>query len=488
MDVFTNTPHDRSSLWHDLITTQFHDGICGCHHDLPNIDISEKLDTVISETQQTFSYNKDNKKLSFVSFGSGANPQFICSDVIPKGVTYQEDNGKYYYLLELPNCGVKTFNVATKPASKIKNGSAKFKTDFYEVDFSTPFPNIKNIEGKNVFSNDYFGEILFRTDYGTMWAEKYMSYYHGHQEQIEKVFSITEGDVFYKVITKGHVIDQKPLHGNLGNHWPGFGKLSFQKEYIFPKHHDSFQLKVHLDWTGNNTMISIKFPVNLKIKDMTETYEIPFGSIVRKPYFEVKEEYESTLKTLANPNDYISAKGNWPALNWVNYSDLEKGLTVVNNGTPGHQLVNNEILVTLLRGGTDIKDGGMMPQVGSFENGSHDYLFAFCSHHPKDIEKALLLGRQINCPPQVCNPLPFDGEFLTWDKQNIILSRLYYEKDGIMLRLYESLGRPCNVVLSGKLLENASLFESNMLGQNPTQITNNSISFTPFEIKTFLIK
>jgi hypothetical protein len=57
-----------------------------------------------------------------------------------------------------------------------------------------------------------------------------------------------------------------------------------------------------------------------------------------------------------------------------------------------------------------------------------------------------------------------------------------------MLRLYESLGRPCNVVLSGKLLENASLFESNMLGQNPTQITNNSIYFTPFEIKTFLIK
>lgn len=488
MDVFTNKKHDWSSVWHDLITTQFHDGICGCHHDLPNADISEKLDRVISETEKSFSYNKKNKKLSFASFGTGTGSQLLCTDEIPEGATAQEDNGKYYYLLDLPNCGVKTFKAAKKPVSKPKKASAKFKTDFYEADFSTPFPVIKNLNGENVFSSDHFGEILFRVDYGTMWAEKYMSYYFGHEQQTEKVISVTEGEVFFKVITEGHVLDAQPRHGNTGNHWPGFGALSFRKEYIFPKHHDTFRLKVHLDWTGNNTMISIKFPVDLKTKDMVETYEVPFGSIVRKPYFEVKEEYESTLKTLASQNDYVSAKGNWPALNWVNYSDLQKGLTVANTGTPGHQLINNEILVTLLRGGTNLKDGCMMPQTGSFENGAHDYEFAFCAHHPGKMEKALLLGRQMNCPPQVCDPLPQDGEFLSWNKENIVLSALAHEEEGIMFRLYEALGRQCEVTLSGKLLENAQLIETDMIGQNQSVCSESAITFRPFEIKTFIIK
>ena len=295
MDIFTNTNHDWSPVWHDLITTQFHDGICGCHHDLPNQSIVKKLDRVIKDSGKQFITNPKDKKFSFATFGTGSGSQFLCADKIPEGVPAQEDNGKYYFCLDLPNCGVKTFKTANKAVKKAKKASAKFKTDFYEVDFSSPFPEIRNRNGENVFSDNYFGEILFRVDYGTMWAEKYMSYYYGHECQSEKVVSVTEGEVFFKVITEGHILESVPRHGNLGNHWPGFGVLSFRKEYIFPKHHDSFRLKLHLNWTGNNTMVSIKFPVDLNSKNTVATYEIPFGSIVRKPYFEVKEEFEASL-------------------------------------------------------------------------------------------------------------------------------------------------------------------------------------------------
>ena len=489
MDIFAETKHDWKPLWHDLITTQFHDGICGCHHDLPNISIVKKIDNVIEKSEKVFSYNNNrNKEFSFSTFGTGNGTQLLCSSEIPDGVTAQEDNGKYYYLMDLPNCGVKTFKAAKKSVKKSKKCSAKFKTDFFEVDFSTPFPVIRNLNGENVFSDHHFGEILFRVDYGTMWAEKYMSYYFGHECQTEKVVSVTEGEVFFKVITEGQILDKQPNHGNLGNHWPGFGSLSFRKEYIFPKHHETFRLKLHLDWSGNNTMISIKFPVNLKAKDAVATYEIPFGSLVRKPYFEVREEFEVTLKTLANQNDYVSAKGNWPALNWVNYSDLQKGLTVVNTGTPGHQLVNNEILVTLLRGGTDIKDGNMVPQEGSFENGPHDYEFAFCAHSPGQMEKAVILGRQLNAPPQISNPLPRDGEFLDWDHKNVVLSAVRKTDDGIMIRLYETLGRQTKISLSGKIMEKGALYETDMTENRETPCSGNSIAFRPFEIKTLIIK
>ena len=104
------------------------------------------------------------------------------------------------------------------------------------------------------------------------------------------------------------------------------------------------------------------------------------------------------------------------------------------------------------------------------------------------MEKALLLGRQMNCPPQVCDPLPQDGEFLTWNKENVVLSALAHEDEGIMFRLYESLGRQCEVTLSGKLLENAELVETDMTGKELSPCSGKVVTFRPFEIKTFIIK
>ena len=485
-DVFSGKPVDRSGLWHELIMTQFHDGICGCHHDRQNKEIAEKQNFVIDTAQKCFR-DSGKEKITFAAFGTGTGKQLIRSEFVPEGVEAQKDGTFHYYLLDLPNCGTRQFRRSTKPAAEGKPCSAVFQTDFYDVDFSTSFPVIRNRNGENVFSGNHFGEILFRIDYGTMWVEKFMSTNFGHDQQKESVVSVEEGPVFFKVTTEGHVLDQAPKCGNQGNHWPGFKSLKFKKEYLFPKHHDTFRLKVTLDWKGNNTMISIKFPLNLKAKDASATYEIPFGSIVRQPYFEVEEEFESSLKSLNNQRDYIQAKGNWPALNWVNYSDLQKGVTIANTGTPGHQLVNNSILITLLRSGTEVLDGNMVPQEGSFENGVHEFEFAICAHAPREMEKAAMTGRQLNAPPQICSEDLPEGEFLAWEKENVILSAIRHTDDGILFRLYETLGRQTKVSLAGKLLETGTLFETDMEG-NLLEEIDPETSFRPFEIKTFIIR
>ena len=484
--AFAGREHDWTAAWRGLFLTQFHDAICGCHTDAANAGIMEMIRNVSAEAGSLFKHGK-KKPLRFVTFGTGAGMQLICSDTAPADVPVQEDGGKYYYQLSLPSCGVKSFrNVAS--GVKGKKCSARFKTDYFEADFSSPFPVIRTLNGENVFSSDHFGEILFRTDYGTMWSEQYTDWYHGHAEQKETVREIISGPVFFKAVTEGEVLPRKPEAGNLGDHWPGFGSLAFRKEYIFPKHFDHFRLKLTLFWKGRNTQISIRFPVDLAAHETAATYEVPFGCMVRKPYFEVKSEFEPSLKMLARQSDYTSARGNWPALNWVNYSDLRKGLTVANTGTPGHQLVNNEILVTLLRSGSSIKDGNMVPQEGSFENGTHEYEFAFRAHPPRDMEKAAELGRQLNSPPQITEMSMEDGDYLNWTAANILLSALCRTADGIQVRLYEAVGRQTTIDLKGKLLDGMDLFESDMAGREPVQRGKDSISFRPFEIKTFIIK
>ena len=484
--AFANHDHDWTAAWRSLFLTQFHDAVCGCHTDAANVRIMEKLRNVAAEAETMFKHGK-KKPLRFVTFGTGDGPQFICSDTAPADVPVQEDGGKYYYQLDLPSCGVKSFRSAAS-GIKGKKCPARFKTDHFEADFSSPFPVIRNLNGENVFSADHFGEILFRSDFGTMWAEQYTGWYHGHAEQKETVREIVSGPVFFKAVTEGEVLPRRPEAGNLGNHWPGFESLAFRKEYIFPKHLDHFRLKLTLFWKGRNTQISIRFPVELAAHEAAATYEVPFGCLVRKPYFEVKSEFESSLKMLAHQSDYSTARGNWPALNWVNYSDLHKGLTVANTGTPGHQLVNNEILITLLRSGSGIRDGNMVPQEGSFENGTHEYEFAFRAHSPREMEKAAGLGRELNFPPRIAETDMEDGEYLHWDPANIRLSALRRTADGIQVRLYETIGRQTTVNLCGKLLEGTKLFETDMAGKDPVQITKDAISFRPFEIKTYIIK
>ena len=485
-DVFSGRKQNRKKAWTELFLSQFHDAACGCHTDLANLKINEKIDFVLTD-----SLNNDTQpakdKFSIVSYGTGTSAQLIRSKYVPEGVEAQKDGDVYYYQLALPSCGVKTFRMKKKNEKNVKKGKAHFKTDFFEVDFSTSYPVIKNLNGENVFSNHHFGEILFREDYGTMWTEQYTGLYHGYNDQKEKVTDITEGPVFIKVTTHGEVLYRKPTRGNIGNQWPGFESLKFQKEYIFPKHSDSFRLKVKLDWKGCNTQINIRFPVELKGINSVATYEVPFGCVVRKPYFEVKPEFGESLKMLANRNDYINAHGNWPALNWVNYSDLQKGLTVANTGTPGHQLVNNEIIITLLRSGTSIKDGGMVPQPGSFENGIHEYEFAFCAHAPYEMEKAVELGRQLNMQPEAFAEFPADGQFLQWNCENIQLSAMYQSNDGIVIRMYESVGRQTTITLDGKLMVGKELYETDMAEKMHKKVQK-AIAFRPFEVKTFIIK
>ena len=130
----------------------------------------------------------------------------------------------------------------------------------------------------------------------------------------------------------------------------------------------------------------------------------------------------------------------------------------------------------------------MVPQEGSFENGTHEYEFAFRAHSPREMDKAVELGRQLNSPPRITEMDMEDGEYLRWDAANIQLSALRRTADGIQVRLYENIGRQTMVTLGGKLLEGRNLLETGMAGRDPVPIEKESISFRPFEIKTFILK
>lgn len=482
IDALTGNPRDLTPYWKELIKGQFHDAICGCHCSDATGEIHQKLNFAAS----AFSPLPGQ---TVVNFNNTASPQYIEADFVPAGIPSQAlDNGKCGFVAQLPPCGSKEFQPSSLPAAKAEKAAPVFDTDFFHVDFSTADPVICNKQGKNVFPAGGFGEIVMRFDCGSMWTSKFYSFWRGRKYQKEKVISVTGGEVFYTVVTEGEFLPGETTFGNEGNHWPGFESMKFRKEYRFFHTLDSFTMKLTLDWQGKNTKVAIRFPINTDAAHASATYETPCGSIQRKPYFEIPEEYAAILNPLRK-EDYKSVCGDWPTLNWVNLSDTECGLTVANNGTPGHQLTGNVIMVSLIRSGTMTADGQFTPQQEAFDCGKHEYEFAFCAHSPDEMAKACETGFTLNRRPEAMTLQCHGASAINWDAPQVALSALRRLADGsILIRLYETLGIETITRIKGELTGNKELYSATPFGECVKKLPDGKLNFRPFEIKTIVLK
>ena len=471
-----------------MMECSFHDALCGCHSDIVNKQLNEKYD----ELAKSFGQIKKELLGSFTGTGifnpGPAGKQLICIESekeIALDVPLQREGNIVYAVAELPGRGVAGFSCKKNTVcSEATPVGPHFETDYFTVDFSTPDPVIISKDsGKEVAGRDrQLGEILVRCDYGTMWTERLKSTYYGKDQSTEKVVSISGGSVMTTVVTEGR-FDFTGLH-----QLKSVKSVSFRKEFRFFKELDYFTLKVVLDFHGTNGKIAVRFPVaGLNVQDAQGLFAVPFGSQLRQPYFEVEKRYENTLKMLPK-GDYLHAAGDFPALGWVDYADIERGLAVANKGTVAHQCVNGYIYASLLRSGTMIDDGNMLPENNSFDNGINSFEFAIMPHCGTELEKAVQLGDRFNhVPVYFSNPGKKERErtLCSFDQAGIDISSIRKVSDGIIVRAFETLGRKVRTVLS---VSKGKFFESDLQEQEWTEHNSENWDFAPFEIKTIKIK
>ena len=489
----TNCSVRLDDAWTNLELASFHDSLCGCHHDNVYEEMAGLMDRAADKAEKEM-HTAEKTLGSFTVFNPDSTGGLSIAETpcdeksLPEGVRLQKDGDSLVFETELPPCGVKGFKTVSGKIADSRPESNCFRTDFYEADFSGPLPVIRSLNGTDVFAPDGFGEILFRRDIGSMWSEFPISPWFGAEKMKEEVKSILSGDVFIQVVTEGKVLSSPAVDGGDDDYWGGFGSLSFRKEYRFYRHQDYFTLKLRLDWKGNNTKIAVRFPTNCDPFNAGGTYDVPFGAVERKPYFEVPKQYESTMIRL-NPHEYAKAAGGeWPAQHWVDLCDHRFGLAVANNGSAAYSMSAGKIIASLLRSPTRIEDGCMLPQPGAWDNGIREYEFAFRAHRPGQLEKAVSLGRILNRKPIVLHgnastPTPAQS-FVSLDCGNLVISSLRAFKEGWILRCYETLGRGCDAKLSVSL-ENFELMESDLTEQNARPLPDAKVHFEPFEIKTF---
>ena len=210
--------------------------------------------------------------------------------------------------------------------------------------------------------------------------------------------------------------------------------------------------------------------------------EIPFGSIERPQSQE------------------------FPAQNWIDYSDGANGVALLNRGNPGNNVSDGTLMLSLMRS-TRIQSYGIG---GGFEGQSSDSAlelgkelvlrYALLPHKGSWQDAGIVrAGLEFNQPLIVRKVAPHPGTlasrwgFINISAPNAVLTSVKESKDGTTIfRIYESSGHATSgvkIVFTGKSL---TANEANLLEDTGAKlkIRDNSVQFDlhPFEIKTLKVK
>ncbi|MBE9222777.1 alpha-mannosidase [Cyanobacterium stanieri LEGE 03274] len=251
-----------------------------------------------------------------------------------------------------------------------------------------------------------------------------------------------------------------------------YNKSTFTQKYILYSHSPIIHIENTIDWQEEYTLLKVNFPLNFN--SPTACYETPCAVM----------EYPTNPKTALE-----KAKWEICAHHWVDLSNNEYGVSLLNNGKYGHDFKPNQIRLSLLR-------SPKWPDATS-DMMVHNFNYAIYPHHQGWQEaKTVNKGYELNVPLQVVvlaenehhfDIFPPEQEFLNLGSDNLILTCFkqgYDDKNQVILRFYESAHRVSNFDLQNSLdltiehkvniLENP-LDEDNLNYIKPSEIASYSL-------------
>ncbi|MCE5306552.1 MAG: glycosyl hydrolase-related protein [Acidobacteriales bacterium] len=299
---------------------------------------------------------------------------------------------------------------------------------------------------------------------------------------------------------KRQILAPRPHYSVFSNDFTGGGGAArngpvmseFRISHPFGKNHFSTRVRMYagvrridirteITNTGQFVRYRVAFPT--AIRAGRNVQEIPFGAIERPSSQE------------------------FPAQNWSDLSAGSRGLTLLNRGLPGNNVVDGTMLLSLMRSARLISygySGGYEPGVSSdsgLEVGKRlafDYALVPHTGDWRDAA-AYRAGLEFNHPLIARTAAPHPGVLpkvrglLSVTPEQIVISAVKPSRDGrIAVRVYEPTGLAVKGARLRFTIPIAHVREANLL-EDPGRavaVQGNAFSFDlwPFEIKTFLLE
>lgn len=223
--------------------------------------------------------------------------------------------------------------------------------------------------------------------------------------------------------------------------------------------------RVTIDCNDIHVLFKAGIPVN--IGPAEATFEIPFASIVRE------------------------ANVDRPAQNWVDLSDGETGLALLNDGRYGYDVEGgNCVRLTLLRNpkshhSTEGTDSG-------FHSTSLGIFPHLCDWRSGAVRQGMEFNNPLLCHVDSVHEgdLPASFSFISLSAPNGVISCLKPHEDSgdLVLRIYEAHGERIEGAGLESQIEWKDMEEIDMVERGKMDSSSGPTSLSPYEIKTFRLK
>ena len=226
---------------------------------------------------------------------------------------------------------------------------------------------------------------------------------------------------------------------------------------------DVVRFDTEVDWKERHRMLRAEFRPE-RYGD-TALCEIQFGHIAR-PTTDRDAVEKAQFEVCAHK--------------WIATENGQGGFALLNDGKYGHRAKNGLLSLNLLRAPT-------FPDKTA-DRGIHRFTYAFCPFETGDLAKVVREGYRLNNPLLVADGARFDS-VASVDDPGIVIETVKRAEhgDGVVLRLYESLGRATNTALRVDLPHRTARL-TDLLERPTGEADLGRLEFGPFQIMTILLE
>lgn len=506
-----------TQAWRDLVFVAFHDAITSTHLDQPYCELldmladseceascvlEESLDVISSRVRlgrdkhylmvfNSDSWERDDPVTATI-FGAGGRP--ILKDARGKELEVLDANAEGLNLEitfrppKVPALGYAVVEL-TPDAEPLDRGEVTSAPGYVENEFFKVGVGRHGISsildkrlGKEIVDPRRYlcNELILEEDighpWGTMQPPSFEERLGPHTTEVK--------------IRRARNVSEVVLVGQYKGNDPGTKLLAWRQVLKLYKGVNRIDFRTEIEWDTAQRRIRVAFPTNIKTDDAF--YAIPYGALKRGGYAPEMDRMPST-------------NGDWPAINWVDvYSEAEdRGVALINTGTPSHKVLDGVIFMSVLRSPTDSwclnePEFYDCPDFdGARDAGGHEFTYSLISHqgdHRRaNIEKR---GCEVNNPMLVRMPagsgrgkLGLERSFINLNAtENVVVTAVKKSDrdDSIVVRLAETAGSPGEAVVS---VEAAGTMAEivNFLERHPMPVRG-KIKLGPFKIITVRLR
>ena len=229
-----------------------------------------------------------------------------------------------------------------------------------------------------------------------------------------------------------------------------------------------------IDWQERHILLKVAFPAD--VLSPVATHEIQWGNVERPTHRNTSWDW---------------ARFEPCAQKWVDLSEGDYGVSVLNDCKYGHDVRDNVIRISLLRGPTDPD-----PEA---DQGEHRFAYSLLPHAGRWGEATITAGYALNDPlivargqqvmPSHQSLISNIQSLISTNRSNIVVETVKRAEDGngVIVRFYESQRRRGPVTLTTSF-DLAQVWQANLLEANQTALEPNvnqvTLSVQPYEIVT----